>query len=44
MLGLHCCTGFSLFAASRSCSPVVMLRPLIAVASLVAHRLVGEWA
>ena len=34
MLGLHCYTGFSLVAAGRGSSPVVVLRFLIVVASL----------
>ena len=40
VLGLHCCAGFSLVAASGSCSLVAVGRHLIVVASLVAeHRL-----
>ena len=40
VLGLHCCTGFSLAVASRGYSLVAMSELLIAVASLVAkHRL-----
>ena len=40
MLGLHCCEGFPLVAASRSCSAVAVLRLLIVLVSLVAeHRL-----
>ena len=40
VLGLHCCTGFSLVAVSKGHSPVEVLQPLIAVASFVAeHRL-----
>ena len=35
--GLHCCAGFSLVAASRSHSLVVVCRLLIEVASLVAE-------
>ena len=43
-LNLHCCTGFSLVAASGG-YPVVVMYGLIAVASLVAeHRLQGMWA
>ena len=42
VLGLHCCTGFSLVAGSRSYSLVVVCRFLIAVASLVVeHRIQG---
>ena len=45
MLGLHCCSGFSLAAVSRGYSLVVELRLLIAVASLVVeHRLKGVGA
>ena len=45
MLGLHCCSGFSLDAVSRGYSLVVELRLLIAVASLVVeHRLKGVGA
>ena len=39
MLGLHCCMGFSLIAVSRSYSPVVVQRLLIAVLSLVDYVL-----
>jgi len=40
VLGLHCCTGFSLVAVSGGYSPAAVCRLLIAVASLVAkHRL-----
>ena len=40
MLGLHWCGGFSLVVMCGGYSPVVVLRFLIAVASLVAgHRL-----
>ena len=40
VLGLRCCTGFSLAAVSRGCSPVAMPGLLIAAASLVAeHKL-----
>ena len=39
MLGLHCCTSFSLVMVSRGCSLVAVLGLLTAVASLVAkHR------
>ena len=38
MLGLHCCTGFSLAGVSRDSSLVVMCGPLMAVASLVAEH------
>ena len=42
MLGLHCCTGFSLVAASVVSSLVAVSRLLIAVAFPVAeHRLQG---
>ena len=45
VLGLRCCTGFSLAAGSRVCSLAAVCRLLIAVASLVAkHRLKGTWA
>ena len=51
VLGLHCCTGISLLAASGGYSLVAMLRLLIAVASLVAEVLgylgsssFGSWA
>ena len=45
VLGLCCGVGFSLVAASRSCSPVVACRLLIMVASLtVEHRIQGPWA
>ena len=37
VLGLHRCPGFSLVAASRSCSPVMGHGLLTAVASLVAE-------
>ena len=40
MLGLPCCMGFLLVAASEGYSLLVLCRLLIAVASLVAeHRL-----
>ena len=40
MLGLHCCSGFSLVAASGGYSLVAVCGLLIAVASLVVeHRL-----
>ena len=38
VLGLCCCTGFSLVAVSRGYSLAVVLRLLIAVASLVAEH------
>jgi len=39
MLGLHCCTGFSLVVASGGYSLVAVFRLLFAVASFVAeHR------
>ena len=51
VLGLRCCTGISLLAASGGYSLVAMLRLLIAVASLVAEVLgylgfssCGSWA
>ena len=44
MLGLHAMCGLSLVGASVECSLVVVLRLLIAVASLVKHRLSGEQA
>ena len=44
MLGLCCCTDFSLVAESRGYSPVVVHRLLIVVASSVAvHRLQQLW-
>ena len=40
VLGLHCCSGFSLVAASKGYSLVTMLEFLIVVAPLAAeHRL-----
>ena len=45
MLGLHCCSGFSLIAESRGYSLGAMCGLLIAVASLVVeHRLYGTSA
>ena len=45
MLGLLCCTGFSLVAELRDFSPVAVSRLLIAAASLVAeHGLQSTWA
>ena len=45
MLALRCCTAFSLDqAASWSYSLVVVFGLLIALASLVRHRLQGAWA
>ena len=42
MLGLCCDTGFSLVAASGSCSLAAVCRLLVAVVSLVVeHRLQG---
>ena len=38
VLGLHCCTGFSLVEASRSYPLVVVCWLLIVVASLVAEH------
>ena len=42
MLGLHWCSGFSLVAASRGCSLVVVCGLLIAVASLVMQHVLWE--
>ena len=39
MLSLHYCLGFSLVAANRGCSLVVVCGPLIAVVSLVERQL-----
>ena len=44
VLGLHCCVSFSLVAASGGYSLVVVCWLLIAVTSLVGHRLWGMWA
>ena len=44
VLGLCCYAGFSLVAESRGCSLVVVLRLLIAVASLVADHMLSTWA
>ena len=45
VLGLCCCTGFSLVAASGGYSPVAVPGLLIVVASLVAEPgLSGSWA
>ena len=38
VLGLHCCVGFSLVAASGGYSLVVVRRLLVAVASLVVEH------
>ena len=38
MLGLHCCTGFSLVAVSRGCSLVSVHGPLTEVASLAMEH------
>ena len=38
VLGLHCCTGFSLVVVSRGYSLVAMHRLLIVVASLVVEH------
>ena len=38
VLGLHCCMGFSLVAASGGFALVVVRRLLVAVASLVAEH------
>ena len=37
VLGLYCCEGFSAVGESRGYPSIVVLRPLIAVASLVAE-------
>ena len=42
VLGLCCCVGFILIAGKPGLSVVAVLRPLIAVASLVEHRI--KWA
>ena len=44
VLDLRCCAGFSLAAASKAYSPVVVCGLLIAVTSLVEHRLQGAGA
>ena len=45
MLGLHCCEGFSLVAASVAYSLVAICGLLIAVASFVSeNRLLGSGA
>ena len=44
MLGLCCCEGFSLVAASGGHSPVARCRLLSSVASLAEHRLSGARA
>ena len=45
MLGLPCCTGFSLVAESMGYYPIAVLWLLIEIASLVAeHRLWGALA
>ena len=41
MLGLHCCSGFSLVAEGRGRSLVV--HGLLIVVTLVGHRLQGTW-
>ena len=38
MLGLQCCSGFAIVAASRSCSLIAVRGLLIAVASLVVEQ------
>ena len=38
VLGLHCCTGFSLVAENRVSSPVTVHGHLIAVSSLVLEQ------
>ena len=45
MLSLCCCSGFSQVVMNGNCSPVAVLRLLIAVTSLdVEHQLWGERA
>ena len=44
VLGLGCCTGFSLVVESRGYSVVVVHGLLIVVTSLVEHMLYGVWA
>ena len=44
VLGLRCCVSFSLVAASGGYPLVVVCWLLIAVTSLVGHRLWGTWA
>ena len=44
VLGLCCCSGFSLVVTSRDSFLVAMGGLLILVASLVAHGLWGAWA
>ena len=45
VLGLCCCTGFSLVVVSRACSLIAMHGLLIAVVSLAAeHQLYDTWA
>ena len=44
VLGLCCCTAFSLISVRRHCSLVVLYGLLIAVASLVAERWLLGWA
>ena len=46
VLGLRCCTGFSLAvpSTSRGCSIVAVLRLLTVVASVSEHRLLDPWA
>ena len=39
VLGLYCFSGFPLVAAIRGYSPVVVLRLLVAVASVMEHGL-----
>ena len=43
VLGLRCCPGFSLVAASGGCFVVMMRRLLIAVASVVRSSSSGVW-
>ena len=42
MLGLHCCTGFSVAVLSRGYSPAAVRGFVVGVASLVAER--GPWS
>ena len=44
MLDLCCCTGFSLVAVSRGCSPVVVNELLNAAASCCRAGGLGTWA
>ena len=42
VLGLHCCTGFSVVAASGSCSQVAGLKLLLAAPSVAEHGLQSD--